>query len=85
MAAQAEPALIDVTQFTCPRCGGCQFGTTSDMKALNDPNSGTGHCHGMLGTVQAPRTCGFTWPRSDDAKYFCKTGKQIAAMYVGTM
>lgn len=72
--------LIDEVEFTCPRCGGHQFGTTLDMTALADPMSGEGVCHGYLGFG---RPCGFTWPRRDDAKHFRPTGRKMPRVHVG--
>jgi hypothetical protein len=77
--------LIAETQFKCPRCGGLEFGTSLDMGALDDPQSGTGHCHGMIGDYPNPRMCGFTWPRRDDVKYFKLTGRKLARTHIGTV
>ena len=66
----AAPGMIDVTEFTCPVCGSHRFGTTIKGPPL-DARTNVGHCHNI--------PCKFTWPRSDDAKYFHKTGRQIAA------
>lgn len=52
-------------EFSCPKCRSRFYGSTSagsDMK---------GHCHGevMTGDGYLSR-CSFTWPRSEDWKYF---------------
>ena len=48
-------------QFTCPKCGCHHFGTDG----CAGPKEGmVGYCHG--------NECGFTWPRTDDHKYFSK-------------
>jgi len=71
----ADANLIDVTEFTCPRCGSHKFGTSLNGDP-RDPHIGVGYCH---------NPCGFSWRRSDDAKYFRKTGRQIAAVCIGTV
>lgn len=85
MFGMPDDDLIDETQFTCPKCGGHEFGTLLDTSALDDPHSGTGHCHGMTGDYPNPRVCGFTWARRDDAQYFRPTGRKHKRMYEGTM
>lgn len=49
-------------EFTCPECGSHYWGTdglkTEEL---------TGHCHGVINMVT---DCDFSWPRSDDRKYF---------------
>lgn len=48
-------------EFTCPKCGSHYWGTT-ELKS-----GGTGNCHGTLNPIT---DCDFTWPRSEDNKYF---------------
>jgi hypothetical protein len=43
-------------QFTCPQCGSHCYGS-SGLNCMQ------GNCHG-------PNGCRFTWPRTEDAKYF---------------
>lgn len=73
----APSNLIEGQQFTCPSCGEHQWGTATEGE------TSTGHCHGYvvatLGVfgdgVQPPRrNCSFSWPRTEDAKYFKGTG-----------
>ena len=47
-------------EFYCPVCGGNYFGTSN----AQDWDVAEGHCHGDVSA------CSFSWPRSDDWKYF---------------
>ena len=84
-----DSGMIDITEFTCPRCGSHKFGTTLDPMRRLDLRTSVGHCHGdrtvrTVGGISLVR-CEFSWSRVDDAKYFRKTGEQQAAVHVGTM
>lgn len=66
--------MIEAKQFTCPQCGSNQFGT---YYPGHGTQGGIGTCHGYIGVSGASNEvepCGFTWPRSEDAKYFKGTG-----------
>ncbi len=53
-----------VGHFICPNCGDTKFGSSEQPDG-----SLVRHCHGVLdGDEAAP--CSFTWPESDDHKYF---------------
>ena len=45
-------------EFRCPKCGSKYWGTTMFPGDIE-----RGFCHGSLG-------CHFSWPRSEDHKYF---------------
>lgn len=85
MAAMPDDDLIDETEFTCPKCGSHEFGTSLDMSALDDDSRHTGHCHGAVGQMPSVRVCGFSWKRSDDASYFKSTGRKLKRTHEGTM
>lgn len=59
----APPDINEDIGFVCPKCGGHYWGTSN----CSDSTSPTpiGHCHDQYGI-----RCRFTWPRSDDFKYF---------------
>ena len=50
-------------QFTCPECGSHHFGTSN---CTSPSDKWVGHCHGYIGG----QPCRFSWPRTDDSKYF---------------
>lgn len=78
---------IAQTEFTCPRCGGHEWGTYFEDGAFNpaDINAGNGLCHGTVVTTRSRTVCRFTWPRRDDAKYFRPTGRFYPRTCVGTV
>jgi hypothetical protein len=52
-------------RFTCPQCGGHNYGTHNP----GDPgDQWTRHCNGYISGERIVR-CGFEWPTGDDAKY----------------
>jgi hypothetical protein len=53
--------------FQCPECNGQYWGTSN---ASSD--NAVGHCHDQFG-----QRCTFSWPRTDDDKYF----KPIEPLY----
>jgi hypothetical protein len=59
-----DPKMVEILEFTCPRCGSHMFGTSGRL----DWSSAIGECHG-------PNRCRFQWRRRDDAKYFKGTGR----------
>ncbi len=65
--------MIGAKEFTCPRCGSHEFGTTSiTVNALRAwPGDAEGMCHGYVDN----RPCNFIWRRADDALYFKGTGR----------
>lgn len=81
---------VEDLEFTCPKCGSHKFGTAlndgalpldaplAEVQASFDGHA-TGFCHGTVRVQRffsiAETTCGFTWPRSEDAKYFRRTGR----------
>ena len=65
---------VEQKRFTCPRCGSHKFGTHVEGAVRWDLSTSTGACHGYTQTKMGSLPCGFTWPRTDDAKYFRGTG-----------
>lgn len=68
---------IEDEDFTCPECSSHYFGTSSEavhkgMTAAESLAGSTGHCHGYKGPALP---CTFTWPRSEDARYFTGNGR----------
>lgn len=53
--------LRRVGEFTCPECGSDRFGTNTST--LVPPHEQVRSCNGWV-------CCSFTWPASDDYKYF---------------
>jgi hypothetical protein len=49
--------------FFCPKCDDFTHWGTSSCTGPSE--SWTGHCHGTR-----EMGCGFSWPRTEDAKYF---------------
>lgn len=81
MPTVREEALAEggvrLGQFTCPVCGGHYWGTC--FKSPNGPffEDAEGYCNGwirvsLVASFETDRRCQFTWPRSEDAKYFSK-------------
>jgi hypothetical protein len=61
----ARPPVVSIdVEFRCPKCGGGYFGTNY----ATEPNA-SGECRG---TDDGSRSCDFTWPRSDDWRYFVR-------------
>jgi hypothetical protein len=59
--AVAAPVSIEARrEFTCPECGSHSYGSSGCIGPIE---AMIGHCHGDNG-------CKFSWPRSDDDKYF---------------
>jgi len=50
-------------QFTCPKCEG-HWWHTSGLDLKNPHTTGTGHCD------SEHYQCNFSWPRTEDEKYF---------------
>jgi hypothetical protein len=92
-----KPDQIEEKIFTCPECGSHCWGTSSpglsdmnlaelsqqELVELFDKIS-VGNCHGHIPSGDGSSTsCRFTWPRSEDGKYFVGTGRFFPAMAVG--
>lgn len=58
--------LIEEREFTCPTCGSHMFGSSMQPDGTYDRM-----CHGYIGPGNP---CHFTFPQSDDNKYFKGTG-----------
>lgn len=71
--------MIESQEFTCPRCGSHEFGT-SGIHANDWPGDAEGMCHGYLGE----RICRFIWRRKDDALYFKGSGSFYPRTVMGT-
>ena len=76
------PNQIENQRFTCPECGSDRFGSAQG------PGGGIwrGYCHGTVHGKkpgEAELNCKFSWPRSEDAKYFKGTGTFSPASAVG--
>lgn len=66
----AAPILLEtyeVKDFTCPRCGSHQFGSSVMPSGVLERQ-----CHGYL--ANAP--CGFSWTEGDDLLYMQPTGER---------
>jgi hypothetical protein len=65
------------TQFTCPKCGAHEFGSS-----LGEANEITSrHCGGE--DAGGAGDCDFSWSPRDDARYFKGTGVFHRAIGVG--
>lgn len=72
--------LIEDVQFTCPQCGSHEFGSSDPGK----PDEMRGHCHGTWTDAQgADRNCSFSWPRTEDSKYFKGLGTYSQLEFTG--
>ena len=61
--AGPKPANGDDGDFFCPKCDAfTQWGTSG---STGPKGTWVGHCYGSHGSG-----CGFSWPRTDDSKYF---------------
>ena len=58
-------ALREITKFTCPNCGGYKYGTDGSAGPVE---TWIGHCQSDF------INCHFSWPRTEDDKYFTGTG-----------
>lgn len=74
--------LLEHKEFTCPKCGSHEFGTatkgfTAGMTDEQWVAASTGMCHGYTGGPHPGtfKSCGFTWSRVDDDRYFKGTGR----------
>lgn len=63
--------MIEDEEFTCPQCGSHKF----------EQDDRSGLCHGVIGAI---KNCGFTWPNSDNAKYFKGTDKFFKRSFVAS-
>ena len=82
--------MIDELQFTCPNCGGHEFGTEwSGNGDISDMSTWEGLCHGYIeapaegSRVISYTPCGFKWDRKTDAQYLHPTGKKHPKYSVG--
>lgn len=93
-AKDAPSNLMENQEFTCPVCGSHQFGTS--FEDVKNPNGlSHGHCHGRYAVTQLSaeavaaghtvptRPCSFSWPRTDDEKYFKGTGSFYPRVQTG--